>query len=231
MKIILLKLIGLIQILLAVELEVNETNVLVNNNSLTTANPSDADQFEMIKLFVFPKNYENFNSSSIDHHHVGSSRNITFVELLEIGGVGTNGSAIISLPQQSSLVSSEFTPINANEQQHHDRSDYYTNYHQPLMHSPYEWQQQGTPNSMGHLVDPLFLMATLAFVAFLINSVLGLVDRLNLPTVVRARTSRLDFLDQTNHTNPITIQNNQLLNEIEMLLKIAFDNFEKKCIG
>lgn len=74
-------------------------------------------------------------------------------------------------------------------------------------------------NGMTHLADPLFLMATLAFVTFLINSVLGLVDRINVPPVVRARDIDDSFLihAQTNHLNE------ELLYKIQAVLE-EFEN-------
>jgi hypothetical protein len=43
-----------------------------------------------------------------------------------------------------------------------------------------------------NFLDPLFLIATLSFIAFLINNILGLIDRIRLPNVVRARNGFLE---------------------------------------
>lgn len=91
-----------------------------------------------------------------------------------------------------------------------------------------------------HLLDPLFLMATLAFVVFLINSILGLVGRItNLAPVVRARNydqnQLILFSPGTGNQEPdvdngkfINDDKNVMLFEFERIMKIAFNDFEKK---
>lgn len=105
----------------------------------------------------------------------------------------------------------------------------------------------GGGNGMTHLIDPLFVMATLAFVAFLINSILGLVDRLNLiPTaVIRARHRHGKYSTgggggsdgdgdefvvwperRTNGAGSGAV-GDEMLDELEQRIRTAFDEYEQ----
>ena len=67
-----------------------------------------------------------------------------------------------------------------------------------------------------HLIDPLFLIATLAFVTFLINSILGLVTDLTSATPIR----RTRFAHEATHSNH--------QKEINGILQHAFDVYEQR---
>lgn len=112
-------------------------------------------------------------------------------------------------------------------------SDYRQNYPNSYYNTfdTYQSQQGFQPhflnqgNSMMHLVDPLFLMATLAFVVFLINSILGLVNKLNLPII--GGGSKRDHLFNELDDGERDRMNDEILDEIENVIKNALFEFKK----
>lgn len=88
-----------------------------------------------------------------------------------------------------------------------------------------------------HLVDPLFLMAVLGFLAYIINSVVSLVDRINLPLLNPAMSSSMTVgtsastksaipFDVLREKSPDT--NQHLLKDFERILQMAIDAYEQK---
>lgn len=93
-----------------------------------------------------------------------------------------------------------------------------------------------------HLVDPLFLMAVLGFVAYIINSILSLVDKINLPTLLNQPSAAMTvatastksgipqrLYDTSDILRDKSVDTNQhLLKDFERILQIAIDFYEQK---
>jgi hypothetical protein len=101
----------------------------------------------------------------------------------------------------------------------------FDNAYQPESSNPtsgHQFSQHGyglVPHT--NFLDPLFLIATLSFIAFLINNILGLIDRIRLPHVVRARNGYFegdddDMLDIVNNYLERAVEDyeNQVENDI-----------------
>lgn len=169
---------------------------LTSNSSADT--DDDLRAFELFKYFVYPARH------GVRDDHI---ENATFV----------NGTESVELNPENHRYDLEAmgSDLVDRQQRHYPASDPHHFYPNPVA-TGYGMSQ--------NLMDPLFLMATLAFVTFLINSILGLVGRLNLPTVVRARNRWHDEMIMAERRDTMDAE---LLNEIEMALQIAFDEFEK----
>lgn len=112
------------------------------------------------------------------------------------------------------------------------KSGYSSHHHHQQPHSSYG----GGPYSIAtngqhgfgvgglHFLDPLFLVTTLVFVAILVNTILGLIDRvrLPLPTVLHARND----INGDEKPNIRSFTNDKMLDDIEEMLKTALDRFE-----
>lgn len=175
---------------------------------------TDYQNFQLFKYYVYPRKYE-------QAAHPTTSRNITidgiryqnnndFKPIFDVSGKSINRKKQLKMLNNADQLRSHYYSVS-------DGHNFDT----------------GAGNML-HLVDPLFLMATLAFVAFLINSILGLVDRINLPPVVRARHG-----DTPNNDGDILVRiadprrklvDDKLLDEIETALQIAFNAFESRFI-
>lgn len=171
---------------------------LTSNSSAEDTSVDDFRAFELFKYFVYPARH----GYRDDHIH-----NATLVnEIPSINHIPENHRYDLE-PMGSDLVD--------RQQRHYPAADPHHFYPNPAA-TGYGMSQ--------NLMDPLFLMATLAFVTFLINSILGLVERLNLPAVVRARNRWHDEVVMTERRDAMDAE---LLDEIETALHIAFDEFEK----
>lgn len=158
---------------------------------------NDYNAFQLFKNLVYPLRFPEPQSSpphKSPHPAALARRNITFDAL----------SAALQQPSEPYWPRRSDRPASSSGSTAETIQD--RNYFQPyggggpyypsaLAHQPHTFQYgggmfgHGIGNSMSNLMDPLFVMATLAFVTFLINSILGLVDRLNLlpSSVHRAR--------------------------------------------
>lgn len=165
---------------------------IINTTSNSSAEDTSADDlraFELFKYFVYPAR----------HGYRDDIHNVTVAN--EIDLIPENHRYDLE-PMGSDLVD--------RQQRHYPAADPHHFYPNPAA-TGYGMSQ--------NLMDPLFLMATLAFVTFLINSILGLVGRLNLPAVVRARNRW--------HDEVVMAERRDAMDEIETALHIAFDEFEK----
>lgn len=177
--------------------------------------PVDEDKtLEALKYFVYPTKYSNipmFNNSS-------TSRNIT---IDKINYQPIEQTSVASVTSAESLYRIIDDP--ADYRQNAPNSYYnYDGYNQPQQGFQPHLLNQGS--SMVHLVDPLFVMATLAFVVFLINSILGLVSKLpNLPIIGSNRNQPLNEIDDGERDR----MNDEVLDEIEKIIKNALFEFKK----
>lgn len=223
-----------------------------------TANDvSDFQAFQRFKYLVYPTKF-----SETKNNHYGSpssigsafARNITIDEI-QLPTSKSNSELMnrnnmflrrsdhdqTLMDGQSSLVRRHY-PIPEYQHEHHH-----------LVHANtgpavlmYGFGAANQPNSfqntahhgMANMADPLFVMATLAFVAFLINSILGLVDRLNLLPMVRTTTKRRGKVDpEVTHNRVVWPERRDgehseegveaLLRELETTIRAAFDHYEK----
>lgn len=208
-----------------VSLSVNNTTKVFLNNPITENSfqakilkdtdslmDKDYQTFKLFKYYVYPRKYD-VEAKEMTRSNI--SRNITIDEI----NLSNAFQPMFDVSTNKINTKKQLRILNDEEQ---FRSHYY-----PVDGHNFDTSAGG----MLHLVDPLFLMATLAFVAFLINSILGLVDRLNLPPVVRARHGSSDgngnFLLRIADPRR-KMDNVELLDEIETALKIAFDAFESR---
>lgn len=76
----------------------------------------------------------------------------------------------------------------------------YKNYHNLEYNSGGSSMNNG--GNRGSLMEPLFLMATLSFITFLVNSILGLLEKIRMP-VVRARLNSINSEFTFNDFNEI----------------------------
>lgn len=76
----------------------------------------------------------------------------------------------------------------------------YNNYHNLEYNSAGSSMNNG--GNRGSLMEPLFLMATLSFITFLVNSILGLLEKIRMP-VVRARLDTINSEFTFNDFNEI----------------------------
>lgn len=177
--------------------------------------------FEMFKYFVYPRQY---NQPSTDEDNQRPHYNATRSNEVDVA------SARESEAVEPAAI--EFYPLATLED---------GRYYPPS--APYNFGAGMSGGGAGpgliNIADPLFLMATLAFVAFLINSILGLVDRLNPASpVVRARrqwtkSNAMTLGEETNGTVYVDRQRNfnglagDFIHEMEASLKMAMERFER----
>lgn len=190
--------------------ERNEMEVKSGNSNLKIVQTTPIDDYKSVQAFqhfVYPKKYPISMSNN-----TLPSRNITLDKINYHQASTTANENLLRIADDP-----------ADYRQNYPNS-YYNSYdsYQPQQGFQPHLLNQGSP--MVHLVDPLFLMATLAFVVFLINSVLGLVNKLNLPIIGGSRRDHAfnDF-DDGNRDR----MNVEILDEIEMIIKNALFEFKK----
>lgn len=189
-----------------------ETNAELNTNS----DEDDLRAFELFKYFVYPSRYEHEHNQQLHINRTTMSPNITIDWI-------RSGLSQQHLEHQPRIDDDFETRVSPQRRQYQQNDPHY--FYPPSSSVGFANPTTTTGHSMSHIMDPLFLMATLAFVAFLINSILGLVNRLNLPAVVRGR--RHNFVSFPASGEQRTV-NEDLLDEIELVLNIAFEQFEKR---
>lgn len=170
---------------------------IINSSVEDTSSADDLRTFELFKYFVYPARY-----GHRDDQHIQNASVFNGIQSVD----PENHRYDLEL-MGSDLVD--------RQQRHYQAGDPHNFYPNPAA-TGYGMSQ--------NLMDPLFLMATLAFVMFLINSILGLVGRLNLPAVVRARNRWHSEMAVAERRDTMDAE---LLDEIEMALQKAFDEFEK----
>lgn len=186
------------------------TNFVLNDNVLL--NEDEYRTYQVFKTFVFPRKYQGNNEWI-------PSRNITWIHLKDY-----------SIPVSRQLSLARNPNWQSYSQKSIDRADYEVqeNEYRQYGNQPVPFNAPASPPAMGHLIDPLFLMATLAFVVFLINSILGLVNRLGSPApIVRERSLEMPLYEKPTTSDTI---HNKLLDELEIVLTHAFDEFDRNFI-
>lgn len=195
------------------ELEVKSDDFDKTDNSLEIKGTMPVEDYETLqafKYFVYPAKYSNSMSNNTI-----TSRNITLDKI--------NYQPVM---KKTSIASNEnlFRIIDDQPDYRQNNPNNYYNYDgyiQPQQGFQPHLLNQG--NSMVHLVDPLFLMATLAFVMFLINSILGLVNKLNLPILGSTRNQALNDVGDGERDR----MNDEVLDDIERIIKNALFEFKK----
>lgn len=80
------------------------------------------------------------------------------------------------------------------------------------------------------LIDPLFLMAVLGFIAYIINAVLSLVDKLHVSTLLGPSTSPFYRIHRRQHETamPAFDVNQHFLIDLEKIFRLAIELYENK---
>lgn len=221
---------------------------------------SDYQAFQRFKYLVYPNKFaETTTLKNQGSSLVGSAfaRNITIDEI-QLPTTSKSNDELVNghnmfrrrSDHEQSLM--EAHPSLSLESRHYPIPDYNQHEHHHLVHPNsgpavllYGFSAANQPNSfpssmqgMTHMADPLFVMATLAFVAFLINSIMGLVDRLNLLPLVPTSTKRRGKVEPVVTHNRIIWPERRhddqseegveaLLRELEITIRAAFDRYEK----
>lgn len=233
---------------------------LPNNDYLMSSSPTASDltdyqAFQRFKYLVYPNKFAVTSNNQHDSASMVAAEFARNITIDEIQVPTTSGHHDRPAVNNMFLRRADHTPQSL-ESRHHYASmpaDYQHEHHH-LMHpsstgpavlmygitGPH--QANSFPshmhNGMAHMADPLFVMATLAFVAFLINSILGLVDRLNLLPLVRTTTKRRGKLEPvaTDHRVlwPERRDGEQseegveaLLRQLETTIRAAFEHYER----
>lgn len=219
-------------------------------SSPTSTDLSDYQAFQRFKYLVYPHKFAdttntNKNSPSI----VGSAfaRNITIDEI-QLPTTQNNEQQMISektiFRRRSDYQQPLMEASSSLESRHYPLQDYHHDHpHNGPAVLMYGFGVPNQPNSfpsngMANMGDPLFVMATLAFVAFLVNSILGLVDRLNLLPLVRTTTKRRGKLEPVVSYNRVIWPERRngdqseegveaFLRELETTIRAAFEHYEK----
>lgn len=88
----------------------------------------------------------------------------------------------------------------------------------------------GNLSSVLQLIDPLFLMAVLGFIAYIINAVLSLVDKLHLTKLLSTSSSSFYRIHrrQQEPAMPSFDVNQNFLSDLERLFRLAIEMYERK---
>lgn len=227
------------------EYDDNEDDGHYYNNNPNHQHRNDYNAFQMFKHLVYPLKFAETQSMQ---RPAFAWRNITqdALQLLQRphnrNSLTTNASSSsVEKPywERSDYPASVSTAAEATLQ---DRN-YYQSAPAVAYQQPHTFQYAGGGGNgfgsnavagMSNLMDPLFVMATLAFVTFLINSILGLVDRLNLlPPVNRARqrhgkyaAGNREWILWPNHRGIEDVGREDLLEDLESRIRMAFEEYE-----
>lgn len=238
----------------------DNTNSIVNDPQPLQMhqNPNDADDaFQLLKSFVYPVKFSDTAQHQSMHVHP-HARNITLDVLHMLWpSLAMRQDNFAADDDQQVWRRSDMQPQQSQRRHYYAYGNEYPQqstsdgHHQqyPLQNShalqqPHTFQggsQSFGGGGMTHLIDPLFVMATLAFVAFLINSILGLVDRLNLlPAVIRGRQRHGKYSGAYGGADDYVMwpQRRQqaadgadggeaMLGELEQRIRTAFDEYER----
>lgn len=177
----------------------------------------DYEALQAFKYFVYPAKYSN---SMLNNNTTTTitSRNITLDKINYQPLVET---AITTTKENLIRIIDDPADYRQNYPNNYNNYDGYI--------QPQQQQQTFQPHllnqggSMVHLVDPLFLMATLAFVVFLINSILGLVNKLNLPILGTKRNQAFHEIVDAERDR----MDDDALEDIERIIKNALFEFKK----
>lgn len=183
------------------------------------ADKNNQQTFTKIHDLIYPKAFNTINGDV----NLQTGRNITLNEI----ALKQNGNSLFEQMDNLKMPNENWRLESDGFESKHGNADLLMNtYGQETA-----TQSAGPPldnynnTNLLHLVNPLFVMGLLAFVAYLISSVLGLVDRLHLTNVLLphdyARVTEHDF----GHSLGI---NSKLLKDFENILQITVDLYDKQ---
>lgn len=189
--------------------KINSSN---NNSSVLTSSIdpllSDAEHttyeaWKNIHNYVYPKLYK----STEPNGHIKSSRNITMDDI-------ENENFYTRLDQ--SLIESKHANVDGGSAEN------------GMMAS-------GSMNGLSgvlQLIDPLLLMAVLGFVAYIINSVLCLVDKLHLSNLLGTSSASSAFYNMHRRQQEAIVPsfdvNQNFLRDLERMFRLAIELYERK---
>lgn len=194
-----------------------------------------------IHPFIFPKQFNTLDAMATNAFNITNDRGVS----------NNNNAEIVDKTDRTEESHFELIPSTTylnNELKHNS-------WHNSVDRPPYNYHHQtqnlapiahGNNCLLGLLRpgDPIFLMGILAFLAYVINSVLNLVDRLNLPLLTPAAPGNLSAISSA--TNALTASNKalviprqhtdhrfsdngqNLLRDFERILQMAIELYDHK---
>lgn len=167
------------------------------------------EALKSIQNFVYPKTYD--STDSIESGRI--SRNITMDDI-------DSDNLYTKLDQN--LIESKHAIVENSPFDHHGLS-------------PTTLLPNGSLSNLStilQLIDPLFLMAVLGTLAYIINAVLSLVNRIHLTKLLGTPSATSSYYGlnrrQQESTMPSTDVNRDFLQDLERIFRIAIDLYEKK---
>lgn len=159
-----------------------------------------------IQNYVYPKRYKAVEPNG----HIKNSRNITLDDI---------ESENLYTKLDQNLVESKHAYIDGGSA---ESGMHLTNL-QPM-------GSNSNVSSVLQLLDPLFLMAVLGFIAYVINAVLCLVDKLHLTKLLGTSTPSFYNIHrrQPEATIPALDENQNFLRDLERMFRLAVEVYEKK---
>lgn len=194
-----------------------------------------------IHPFVYPKQFNTLEGMPTRGFNV-SNENFMEIRNAETNQQNSERFSDDSYSQiDSKLPNVDLVPLGSNlyetSKHGHFHYGYFDKPHQNQHHFPAH--VNNCLLGMLHLQDPLVLLGVLGFVAYLVNSVLSLVDRLNLPLVAQAgmptaavtsasATTKTSIVQRQNGDDKPIESNQRLLKDFERILQMAIDAYEQK---
>lgn len=196
-----------------------------------------------IHPFVYPKQFNTLESLPT------RGFNVTNDNFMEIRNIETNqqhndrfDDSFAQLDQK--LPNVDLVPLGSNLYESSKHGHYHYGYFDKP-HNNHQYSPAQANNCLLGLLqhqDPLVLLGILGFVAYIINSVLSLVDRLNLPLLSTATaagmptaavtsataTTKTSLVQRPNADDKSNESNQRLLKDFERILQMAIDVYEQK---
>lgn len=221
--------------------EIIDSEITIDPNSSGDVVRSEA-LIKRIHPFIFPKQFNTLDAMATNAFNISNDR----------GGSTSNSNAeILNKNDRTEESHFELMPSSiylSNELKH---NSLYNSVDRPAFNYHHHTQNlapiaQGNNCLLGLLRpgDPLFVMGILAFLAYVISSVLNLVDRLNLPLLVPATSVNMSavptatnaliasnkaLVTPRQHTDNRFLDNSQnLLRDFERILQMAIELYDHK---
>lgn len=235
------------------------SNGLISNNQIDENDVRSEALIKKIHPFVYPKQF-----NTIEGMPPNRGFNVTNEHLMENhDDVDNSNNERLELdetltPPDQKNSNSDLIPLSTHlfdrQPAKHAPHFHYGYFDRPIAHQQQQLQQHHPHSILPHAnncllgllhgCDPLMLLGILGFLAYVINSVLGLVNRINLTplltttatttemtsaTVNNAAAATKASLIQYPNLDERTVESNQkLLKDFERILQMAIENYEQK---
>lgn len=187
--------------------DISESSTIVDRLSSDDGHTT-YEAWKNAQNYVYPKLYKTTEPNG----HIKSSRNITLDDV---------GSETIFTKLDQSLIESKHTNIDGGSSEN--------GLH--LINLLPTGGNNGLSNIL-QLIDPLFLMAVLGFVVYIVNAVLCLVDKLHLSRLLGSSVSPVFYNNyrrqQEASTFPSFDANQNFLRDLERIFRLAIELYERK---